>query len=221
MSGSALPRGGRGWIRFALAYAVLAALYLLTDPASAQNTLTFDVDFSSQSAPVASWSTTPEAATCTASGDWSGDVGPRGQQTLGAVTGSFTYAIECSWPGDSISTVSWTNPTENTDGSSYDNPQDVLIFGSSARTEAELGGATCEQLLGQTELEAVRLPDETMHTFTGLAPGTYNYVAFARNAMGLCSAASNTASSTIQGSSTMSDSISGSVPGAIGGLAVE
>lgn len=193
------------------------ALMLSAGTAAAQSDLQFDIDFSSQAAPVATWSTTPDAS-CTATGDWSGDKGASGSETLPAITGSFSYGLSCEFPGDSLAEVSWVHPTENTDGTAYENPQDVLVFASSSMTAAELEASTCDEMLASGARSATRQPDETMHTFTALDPGTWNFVAFARNTMGLCSMASNTAAKEIVGTVTVTDSISGSVPGAISGL---
>lgn len=70
---------------------------------------------------VNTWSTTPAAASCTASGhpSWTGTKAASGTQTLPAITlsGSYTLTLACTWPGDSQAIVSWTAPTTNTDGS--------------------------------------------------------------------------------------------------------
>jgi hypothetical protein len=67
------------------------------------------------------WSTTPAANSCTASGhaSWTGQKPASGTLDLPAITTSGTYqlSLNCAWPGDTTATVSWTPPTTNTDGS--------------------------------------------------------------------------------------------------------
>lgn len=50
-------------------------------------------------APTLSWDS-EQASMCTASGDWSGDKGAQGEETLPAITaaGTYTYALRCSGP---------------------------------------------------------------------------------------------------------------------------
>lgn len=66
--------------------------------------------------PVLTWSTNPAADDCIATGDWVGAKGPSGTETLPDITSSATYNLICTWIGNSA-TLTWTPPTENTDGS--------------------------------------------------------------------------------------------------------
>lgn len=197
--------------RIALAVGLLA----IAELAVAQNSMTFDLDLSDLLAPELTWSTSPAGATCTASGDWSGDKGAAGAEALPPIRTSSGFALACSWPGDSMAMLTWVNPTENTDGSSYDpltgitrlvwtNQGNLAAFDCLAPGSLPPGAATIDRPGGQT-----------MHTVTGLAPGQWDFQAFAVNSIGLCSAPSNTASKVTSGGATVNDSISVTVPAPI------
>lgn len=78
-----------------------------------------------------SWSTTGNADSCIASGDWSGSKSTSGSQTISAIYSDSRYVLNCTGSsGTSNDTVSitvqhsngtallsWTPPTENTDNS--------------------------------------------------------------------------------------------------------
>src|SRR6478735_2287624 len=66
--------------------------------------------------PVLTWSTSPVATSCTASGGWSGTKFASGSETLAKITANASYTLTCSW-GNGSANVSWTIPTTNTDGS--------------------------------------------------------------------------------------------------------
>ena len=74
-----------------------------------------------------SWSSA-HAEHCTAGGDWSGQKGPSGKETVGPIVRSSTFSLSCSGAGgEAIAltgiralgtvTVSWVPPTANVDGS--------------------------------------------------------------------------------------------------------
>ena len=48
-------------------------------------------------APVLTWSTSPTATRCTASGGWSGTKAASGTQTLSSITASTNYTLTCTW----------------------------------------------------------------------------------------------------------------------------
>lgn len=191
---------------------VLAAVF--ASDAHAQADVQFELDLSSQRAPVATWSA-EGATSCVASGLWSGDKGATGTETLDPLTDSGGYTLECAFAGDSLAELTWTNPTQNTDGTPYDNPQDTVLIWS----QGSLEGMTCEDV-GEVE-STTRPGDQVMHTVTGLDAGTWNFGAFARNDMGLCSAMSVSASKMITGEVTVSDTISVKVPGVIDAFTVQ
>ena len=102
----------------AVLMALVSSLALAQTP-----TLTFTAQTTSGDGavvPVLTWSTSPVAASCVASGDaaWTGPKAVSGTQTLAAVNTSKTYNLFCTWPG-SLGTIklSWVPPTTNTDGS--------------------------------------------------------------------------------------------------------
>src|SRR5688572_22209524 len=99
--------------------AVLAALLLVPSFLLAQ-TLNFSVASATTGGPTITprltWSTTPAATSCTASGasDWSGVKGPSGVVTLAPIAYSQTYTLVCSWPSTTGSIpLQWTPPTHN------------------------------------------------------------------------------------------------------------
>ncbi len=80
---------------------------------------------------ILSWNST-NATSCTASGDWSGAKGATGAETINSITNNSQFILDCSGTGGSASAsvnvavvmsnngtalLSWTPPTENTDGS--------------------------------------------------------------------------------------------------------
>lgn len=100
---------------------LLAAALLLAAPAFSQ-TLTFTVETSSADGrsviPRLTWSTSPAASSCQASGasNWSLAKQPQGTVILPAITTTTSYSLACAWAGDTSATVRWTAPTQNTDG---------------------------------------------------------------------------------------------------------
>lgn len=191
----------------------LGALFAAVLPAYAQNAVTFDVNLSNPLAPVATWTATPAAgATCTASGAWSGTKAASGSETLGAIRSSSLWALACTWPGETIATLTWTNPTQNDDGTAYLNPNVTRLAWSSS---GNLASFDCLQPAATPSIQTTDRPaDQTMHTITGLTPGTWGFAAYAVNSVNLCSAASNIATKTITGPASLSESFSVTVPGA-------
>ncbi len=77
--------------------------------------------------PVLTWDTIPLADDCTASGDWSGAKGGAGMETLAPISQGATYNLQCDWL-DVTATLSWTAPTQNTDGTPYTDPKGFRIY---------------------------------------------------------------------------------------------
>jgi len=104
-----------------VSYALFALpLLLLGSIAQAQTagTITFNANQTSATGsltPVLTWSTSPVASSCTASGAWSGTKFASGSETLAAITSSKSYTLTCTW-GNGSATLNWTAPTKNTDG---------------------------------------------------------------------------------------------------------
>jgi len=69
--------------------------------------------------PTLTWSSTG-ATSCVASGGWSGTKATSGTQTLPAITASATYNLTCNAAGG-FATLTWTAPTQRTDGSALTN----------------------------------------------------------------------------------------------------
>lgn len=112
-----------GWL---VLLCVAAVLMATTAAAQTPPALTFTLEAKSADgatvAPKLTWSTTPAATSCTASGDWSGVKLHAGTETLASVTSSKAYTLVCNWPGDLACTVRWVPPTTNVGGSNYTNP---------------------------------------------------------------------------------------------------
>ena len=129
-----------------------------------------------QVTPVLTWSTSPAADSCDASGDWSGAKGAQGSETLAPITSSATYNLECSWGDDEVS-LTWTPPTTNTDGSSLNDLASYdIYYGNSAPYE---------------NVEIVSDPNASSAVISSLASGNWCFVVTATNQLGVESEFSN------------------------------
>jgi len=156
---------------------------------AAQSGVTLTVTVGQGNVPTATWSTSG-VTSCTASGAWSGSKAPSGTQTLPAVTGTSVYVLTCQAAGDSIAALSWTAPTQNTDGSTLTNLAGYRIYrGNSAGAVASSYPANPAQQIAN--------PATLTHTFTGLSPGTYYFAVSAYASSGAESALSAVGSKTI------------------------
>src|SRR5262245_54996315 len=114
------------------------SLLLLATLAQAQTAGTVSLSANRTSAqgsltPVLTWSTSPVASSCRASGGWSGTKFASGTETLPTITTSQTYTLTCSWNGGASATVNWSAPTTNTDGSRITNLTGYkVVFGTSS-----------------------------------------------------------------------------------------
>jgi hypothetical protein len=98
---------------------MMAVLFALSIASVHAQTLTFDVDTVNaveRVTPKLTWSTSPAATSCTASGAWSGTKAANGTETLAEITSSQVYTLTCSWPAQLGASIDWKAPTENTDG---------------------------------------------------------------------------------------------------------
>src|SRR5690606_30750865 len=209
--------------------ALLITLALIVTPTLAQRTLEFSADTMTGDGvvtPTLTWSTSPPAQSCTASGQWSGEKGPSGTETVGPLTGSATFNLECRWPGDSIATLSWTNPTQNTNGTPYTDPKGTML---AYRLHEDPRAIGCEQHVESSDRPAgcvwVNNPTSQMRTITGLTGvGEYRFVAYACNQRNICGAPSNIATKTFTGTVTVVESAGiqvNPVPSSIAGLTAE
>jgi len=149
------------------------ALAALPCIAAAQNTLTFTAETETgveQVTPVLSWDTQPAADTCTASGDWTGDKGAFGIETLAPITSSATYNLTCEWT-DNTATLTWTAPTQNTDGTPLTD-----LAGFKVHYGATSGSYSV--------INDYPDPNQTTAVITPLTPGMWFFVATAYNAIG-------------------------------------
>lgn len=187
---------------------VLATLLLLPVLVFAQNTgsltLATTVNTDSTLTPKLTWTLTPTATTCTASGDstWSGAKNPAGgTETLAAfpTTTPKAYALLCTWPGDTQALISWTPPTQNTDGTTLSNLAGFRInYGPSATN------------LGQTI--QIANPGTSSYTVTNLTAGPWFFGLRAYTTQGAESAQSNIVSKTVAGPVEWSQSTGVKVP---------
>jgi hypothetical protein len=175
-------------------YALLALpLLLLGSLAQAQTagTITFTANRTSSTgsfAPVLTWSTSPVASSCTASGGWSGTKFASGSETLATITSSKSYTLTCSW-GNGSSTVYWTKPTKNSDGTTLTNLAGYkVVFGNSASN------------LNQSK--SISDPNATSTTIAALGSGTWYFAVRAVNSSNVESSNSTVVSKTISSAST-------------------
>jgi len=115
---------------------IAAALLSVASHAYAQTAPTPKITFSAAVTsgvntvtPALTWSTSPVADSCTASGasDWSGPKAAQGSVTLNPISSSVNYSLACTWKGGQA-TLTWVNATKNTDGSDYTNPLTTRIY---------------------------------------------------------------------------------------------
>lgn len=168
--------------------AVAVALLVVVGVAKAQTAPVVNLSVTPASGigsvtPTITWSTSPAATSCTASGDWSGTKAASGTTTLAAVTASKSYTLTCVFPTTGSVQVQWVPPTTNTDGSALANLSSYHVYvGSSATTLAD------KQLIAAPASTA---------TVPGLANGTWFFAVSAVSATGKESAKSNVVTKTI------------------------
>lgn len=128
------------------------------------------------------WSTTPVAASCVATGDpaWAGAKAASGTQTLTGITKSATLNLQCSW-GKADLTVRWEAPTKNTDGTSLTDLAGFKVYWTGT------GGSFSSYLPGASLTSALITPTTA---------GTYSFSVTAANANGIESDKSNSVSGT-------------------------
>jgi len=168
----------------------LAAIALLAGVAHAQTAGVVNLAVTPASGngsvtPTATWSTTPAAASCAASGAWSGAKAASGTQALPAVTANASYTLTCTWAGTpGGARVTWTAPTLNTDGSPLTDLAGFRVMYGRSATALD----TSDYVTGATV---------TSRNLTGLASGTWYFAVRAVNSRGLESDTSNIASKVV------------------------
>lgn len=175
----------------AAVWAVLGLMIAGVSHAQTAPTLTFSAESvtgAGSVTPRLTWSTTPAAQSCTASGDWSGTKAASGTETLAAITASRTYNLTCTWAAGSSATLRWTPPTTNTDGSTLTDLRIYTVhYGTSATALAQTKNITSA--------------GANSDTVTGLTAGTWYFCVRAVNAASVSSDCSNIASKTLSASS--------------------
>lgn len=146
----------------------LALLCLVFASASfAATPVSISLNPSTGVAPYAStltWSA-PGAASCTASGAWTGTKAATGTQSV-TVANATPYKLDCSYADGSI-TLTWTLPTANTDGTALTDLAGINVFrGTTATNLVKIKGAS---------------PAPLNYVDSGLATGSYYYAVTAYN----------------------------------------
>jgi hypothetical protein len=120
--------------------------------------------------PKLTWTTTPAATSCSASGGWTGAKAATGSETLAAITKSANYRIDCSW-SDTQAKISWTPPTQNTDGSTLTDLAGTKIYYGTSPTAL-------------SSTKTVAGAGVTSTTISPLAAGTWYFAAAAFTSSG-------------------------------------
>jgi hypothetical protein len=137
--------------------------------------------------PRLTWSTSPAATSCTASGGWSGTKAASGTQTLQNINSSTNYTLTCAWSTGSA-TVNWTPPTTNTDGTPLTNLAAFRVY----------YGTSSSSL---TRVREVNDISSSSTSISALSPATWYFKVRAVNANQVESADSNVSSKVISGAS--------------------
>jgi hypothetical protein len=173
--------------------AALACFVLLGATAHAQTAGTVTITANPTSAtgsatPVLTWSSSPVASSCLASGGWSGTKFASGSETVARITANASYTLTCTW-GAASTTVTWVAPTRNTDNTTLtDLASFKVVYGRSATD------------LSQTRV--VSDPRATSTVISSLAAGTWYFAVRAVSSAQRESDLSNVASKSIAAAST-------------------
>ncbi|HKU90854.1 MAG TPA: hypothetical protein VJP84_13765 [Steroidobacteraceae bacterium] len=120
--------------------------------------------------PKLTWSTTPVASSCTASGAWSGTKFASGSETLATITASKSYTLTCAW-GNGTATINWAAPTQNTNGTRLTDLKGFkIVYGKSATS--------------LTYSQSVNSATATNATVAALGSGTWYFAVRAVNNAG-------------------------------------
>lgn len=181
---------------------LLAALFCISVQAQTVDLSVTPINGVGSVVPTLTWTSTG-CATLTATGGWSGTKSASGSQVMPAIVSNTTYGLTCTPPpGDTSMRLSWTPPTQNTDGTALLNLTDYLIY--IAPSVTALATAT-----------PVRIPAPTStYQVNNLTAGTWHAGVKAMNSVGVQSVMSNTASKVITTSAPVSDTVTVAVTAA-------
>jgi hypothetical protein len=170
---------------------LLACALLFSSAAFAQNTVTLVPTITSGNGSIATtlnWSTAPAANSCTASGhaSWTGEKGPSGSLALPVIStsGTYTLTLNCTWPGDTTATVSWTPPTTNTDGSALAKCASQTVTSGPCLLTYKVLRSNSSAGAGE-ESRVVNDRNAVQYPWTGLALGTHWFSVTVSNANGV------------------------------------
>lgn len=176
--------------------------------ALAQQNFTFTVRVAAGDAevtPTLTWNA-EGAAGCDATGSaaWAGPKAASGEETLPPVSQTQTYSLTCTWSADTTATLTWTNPTLNTDGSPLTDLDLIRIKWTFNPTVTS--GSACAA--GETCVDVPQTtPTETQVVDVGSQTGTFRAVGLARNSQQVFSVVSNEATKMFTGSDTVSKTV--------------
>lgn len=197
--------------RNTLLAALLALAYIGAANAQTEPSVTFGASVTNANGELSTtltWSTTPAATSCTASGHdaWSATKPASGSLDLPKLTlsGSYTLRLECTWPGDTQARVSWTAPTTNTDGTALAKCATQSSTGPCLRSFVVVRGTSPTAL---NDSRTVNDRNATSYTWTNLAPGTHYFAVRAVNGNSVESDLSSVASKVITATQTRSSSV--------------
>lgn len=166
---------------------------------------------------VLTWSA-PGATGCTASGhpSWTGAkpiTSPAGGFPLPTITtsGTYTLTLACAFAGNTSTTVRWTNPTTNVDGTALTNLQGVRINWGKTPTTMDT-------------VKLTELPAATSWNIGNLAAGDWYFELRAYNSAGLESVPSPTIKKTVVAATSETQSVTltvNPIPGPVTNVLVE
>lgn len=190
MSTHKLHTVGQGFRWFIVYLALIAiaciASAIFGSKAHAQTapTLTFTAETTTgveSVVPKLTWSTTPAATSCTASGDlaWNGTKAASGSETLAAINASRTYTLKCDWPGDTTASLTWVKQLTYTSGAPLTIAKYTIAFGTS------LTDVLLPTPPASVQKRDHNFPTSEAASVTGIStPGTYFFCLRALDAAG-------------------------------------
>jgi hypothetical protein len=191
----------KNYIRVAIGFSGLLGALAQAQTAGTVTLTANQITATGSLVPVLTWSTSPVASSCAASGGWSGTKFASGSETLATITASKSYTLTCTWNNGSAS-LTWTAPTQNTDNSTLaDLAGFKVLYGTSASS------------LGQQKVISDAASRGT--SVTALPGGTWYFAVRAVNSKQLESDNSNVAQKTVASASaakTVDITITGTPP---------